>query len=106
MENTKNTVRLTGFVGRNPEIKSFGADKKLAKISIGIGTAPKEASGEKLVQWFTLVFWNNKVDLIEDLVQKGSQISIEGRLNTNTYTDKNNVKRTSTEVIVNSLELI
>jgi single-strand DNA-binding protein len=107
MEKVKNSVKLIGHVGADPEIKNLANDKKLARVSIGVNESFKKKPGAEAgkTQWFNLVFWNGKTDLLEDKVFKGTAVAIEGRLVTNCYTDKKGETRYSTEIVVNTLEL-
>jgi single-strand DNA-binding protein len=106
MENVRNSVRLTGFAGQDPEFKHFSNEKRMAKVSLGVSEygKGKVEDSKILTQWVNLVFWNKKVQLIDGIITKGMRFSIEGRLNIRTY-EKDGEKRYSTEVVVNTLEL-
>jgi single-strand DNA-binding protein len=80
----------------------------MARISLAVNEYYKDNSGAQVnqTQWFNLVFWNKKVLLIEDVVKKGMGFRVEGKLNTQSYTDKKGDQRFSTEIVVNSLEVI
>lgn len=108
MDKTKNSVRLTGYAGTDPVILNFAAEKKMVRISLGVHEFYKNSLGEAVdqTQWFNLVFWNSKAGLIEGLVKKGMALRIEGKLNSQKYTDKNGDQRYSTEILVNSLEIV
>jgi single-strand DNA-binding protein len=108
MDNAKNSVRLAGFTGIDPVIVNYAGSKKMGRISLAVNEAYKNTSGEFVnkTQWFNLVFWNKKVELIEAAVKKGTEISIEGKLNNQSYTDKKGEQRFSTEIIVNAIEII
>jgi single-strand DNA-binding protein len=108
MDNVKNSVRLTGFAGTDPVIVNYTENKRMGRISLAVNESYKNNAGEFVsqTQWFNLVFWNKKVQLIEDIIKKGSGISIEGKLNTQSYTDKKGEQRFSTEIIVNAIELM
>jgi single-strand DNA-binding protein len=107
MENVKNSVRLTGFAGSDPVIINFANEKRMARISLAVNEFYKNSAGESInqTQWFNLVFWNKKVDLVEKAVKKGTRFSIEGKLNTQSYTDKKGEQRFTTEIVVNTIEL-
>jgi len=106
MKNQKNKVILTGFAGKDPEITNFESGNKVAKISIAVNESYKK-DGELVekVNWFTLAFWNEKVDLVENVVSKGTKFSIEGKLSTSSYESKGE-KRTSIEINVFDLEVL
>lgn len=107
METKKNNVRLTGFAGADPVIINFANNKRMARISIAVNEFYKNTTGEPVnqTQWFNLVFWNKKVDLVETVVKKGTKFSIEGKLSTQSYTDKKGEERRPIEIIVEQLEL-
>ena len=102
MNTLKNSVRLVGNLGMDPEVKSFDNNKKLAKIAIATNETYKNDKGEKITdtQWHNLVMWGNQAKLAEDLLKKGDEIAIEGKLATRSYVDKDGNKRYSTEVVV------
>lgn len=108
MENIKNSVRLMGFAGSDPVIINFASQKRMARVSIAVNEFYKNTAGEAVnqTQWFSLIFWNKKVTLVEDVIRKGSRFSIEGKLNTQAYTDKKGELRHTMEIVVNSIELL
>ncbi len=108
MDNAKNSVRLTGFAGTDPVIVNYSENKRMGRISLAVNESYKNSAGEFVnqTQWFNLVFWNKKVQLIEEVIRKGSGLSIEGKLNNLSYTDKKGAQRFSTEIIVNAIEIV
>lgn len=108
MERIKNCVNLTGYAGTDPVIITFAVEKKMARLSLGVHEFYKNSLGEAVdqTQWFNLIFWNKKVELVEDLVKKGMALRIEGKLSSQTYTDKNGDQRYNTEILVHSLEIV
>lgn len=108
MEIVKNSVRLTGFSGTDPVIVNFEPHKRMARLSLAINEFYKNSSGELVnqTQWFNLVFWNKKVELVTDKVKKGTQITIEGKLNIQSYQDKKGIQHMTTEIVVNSLQVV
>lgn len=107
MEKVRNSVRLTGFAGTDPIIINFANEKRLARVSIAVNEVYKNCLGVSMnqTQWFNLIFWNKKVELVERAVRKGTRFSIEGKLNIQSYKDKSGEMRYSTEVVVNAMEL-
>ena len=57
-------------------------------------------------QWFNLVAWSKLADYAEKNLLKGQELAIEGRLVNNTYTDKQDVKRTVSEIVLNEILLL
>ena len=107
MSNLKNSVRLVGFVGSQPEVKTVGTNKKLVRMSIATNDFYKNDKGEKVedTQWHNLILWDKTAAIAEKYVNKGSEITIEGKLTSRNYTDKEGNQKWTTEIIVNELLL-
>jgi single-strand DNA-binding protein len=108
MNTLRNKVQLIGHLGMNPEIKVIDSGNKLAKMSIATNESYKNAKGElvKETQWHNLIAWGKTADIIEKYLKKGSEVAIEGKLINRTYTDKDGIKRYSTEIQVNEVLLL
>ena len=108
MSNLRNSVRLVGHLGNEPEVKTTVTNKKLAKVSIATNSSYKNEKGEKIeeTQWHNLIMWGSNASLAEKFLRKGSEISIEGKLSSRSYTDNSGVKKYITEIIVNEILLL
>ena len=104
---TTNRVQLTGNLGSDPEIKSFGNGNKLAKFSLAIRDEYTTRTGEKAsnTHWINVAAWSKLADKVEAECKKGSFVSVEGRIITRNYTDKNGVKRYATEIVATDVVL-
>ncbi|TCD29068.1 single-stranded DNA-binding protein [Pedobacter psychrodurus] len=104
MESAINKVVLSGFAGADAEIKTFG-NQKLARVNLAINESYRNAAGEdvKKVQWFNLTFWNAKADLAEAQVKKGTGLTVEGRLQANSYDGKDGKKRYAVDIVVSDV---
>lgn len=102
---TTNSVKLTGNLGNHPEIKNFENGSKVARFSIATKEEYKTKSGEKVedTQWHFVSAWGKIAELIEAELKKGSYVSIEGRLTTRNYIDKNGQKKYITEIVANDV---
>lgn len=103
--NTTNRVQLTGNLGKDPEIINFEKGGKLAKFSMATREEYINRAGEKTqnTQWHFITAWGKVAERIENQLHKGSFVSIEGRLVTRNYTDKNGQKKYVTEVVANDI---
>ncbi|WP_295713333.1 single-stranded DNA-binding protein [Mucilaginibacter sp.] len=103
MNSLRNSVRLVGNLGMDPEVKVFDSNKKMARISIATNESYKNDKGEKITDttWHNLVLWGAQAKLAEDLLKKGDEVAIEGKLANRNYTDKDGVKRYVSEIVVN-----
>jgi single-strand DNA-binding protein len=103
MNSLRNSVRLVGNLGMDPEVKTFDANKKLVKVPIATNESYKNDKGEKVTetQWHNLVMWGCQAKFIGDYLKKGDEIAIEGKLTNKSWVDKDGNKRYGTEVVVN-----
>ena len=108
MNTLRNKVQLIGNLGNNPEVVSLDSGKKLVKFSIATNESYKNNEGEKITntQWHNVIAWNKTADIIENYVTKGSEVAIEGKLNTRSYEDNDGKKCYVTEVICNEILML
>jgi len=103
MNSLRNSVRLVGNLGMDPEIRALDNNRKMARVSIAINESYKNDKGEKITdtQWHSLVMWGQQAKFAEDYLKKGDEVAIEGKLSSRSYIDKDGNKRYVTEVVVN-----
>ncbi|MBS1528180.1 MAG: single-stranded DNA-binding protein [Bacteroidetes bacterium] len=103
MSRLRNSVRLVGNLGMDPDVRSFENNRKLAKLSLATNETYKNDKGERVTdtQWHNLVIWGAQAALAEELLKKGDEVAVEGKLASRSYTDKDGNKRFTTEVVVN-----
>ena len=108
MNNLRNSVRLIGNLGAAPEVKSLEKGNKLAKLSLATNETYTNQKGEKVTetQWHNLVVWGKQADIVEKYLTKGSEIAVEGKLTSRSYTDKEGVKKYFTEIVVNDFLML
>ncbi len=101
----KNHVQIVGRLGANPEVKIMDNGSKFARFSIAVTETYTTKKGEKVtdVQWHPVVAWGPLASVAERLLYKGTQVTVDGKLSKTRYTDKEGIKRSSTEIIANEL---
>ena len=99
---------LIGRVGKDPDIKDVSG-VKVANFSLATtDRAYKTQSGAVVperTEWHNIVVWRGLADVVENYVKKGSQIYIEGKIRTRSWEDQTGMKRYSTEMYADNLEL-
>ena len=97
-----NRVTLLGHVGHDPEFHSNAGGDRAARFSLATTERWKNREGEpqERTEWHRIVVFGGTVDVVERLVGKGTTVLIEGRLTIREYTDKENLPRQATEIIV------
>lgn len=110
-----NKVMLIGNVGKDPEVRYLesnpqnpSANAKVASFPLATSERYRDRNGEvrENTEWHNLVLWRNNADVAEKYIHKGSQIFVEGRLRTRQWTDQTGNKRYTTEVVVDTLQLL
>ena len=105
MNNLRNSVRLIGNLGGNPEIKEITGGKKLAKFSLATTEKYKDADGNPVseTQWHNIIVWGRQADFAQKYLEKGNEIVVEGKLINRNYTDKEGIKKYITEINANEI---
>lgn len=108
MNNLRNKVQLIGHVGQVPDVKTLTTGQVLAKVSLATSETYKNKTGEKVKEtyWHNLIAWGKTATFIQEYVQKGQEIAVEGKLTNRSYEGKDGLKHYVTEVIVNELMLM
>lgn len=101
----KNHVQLIGRLGANPEVKVLENGNKLARFNIAVTETYTTKNGEKVidVQWHSIIAWGNLAGIAEKILNKGTQVTVDGKLFNRSYITKEGVKRSSTEIVANEL---
>lgn len=109
-----NKVMLIGNVGRDPEVRYLdgnnpnSAPAKVAQFTLATTERYRDRNGElrENTEWHNIVAWRNSADVAEKFIRKGTQVYIEGKLRTRSWTDQTGNKRFTTEVAVDNLQLL
>ena len=103
-----NRVILLGNLGKDPEVRSLENGTKVASFTIATSESYKDKNGERQTntEWHNLVLWRGLADVADKYLKKGNQIYIEGKLRTRSWTDKEDNKRYTTEIVVDNLTML
>lgn len=104
-----NKVILVGNVGIDPEVRTTESGVKVARVRLATSERyVDKQSGERkeLTEWHTITLWRGLADVVDRYVHKGSQIYVEGRLRTREWVDKDQVKRYTTEILADNMQLL
>ena len=96
-----NKVILIGNLGKDPEIKYLEGNIAKANFSLATSEWHKDKQGNKveLTEWHHIVLWRSMAESAEKMLKKGTQVYIEGKLQTRQWVDKDNIKRNITEIV-------
>ncbi len=103
-----NKVILVGNVGKDPVIRNINENTPVATFTLATNEVYKDQNGnmQKITEWHNIVAWRNNAQLAEKFIRKGSQLYIEGKIRSRTYTDKENQTRYVYEIIADKIQLL
>ena len=98
-----NKVILVGHIGNKPEGRYTPSGTSTATFSLATNESWIDNDKEKKehTEWHNIVVWNKLADFTTEYLQKGQLIYIEGKLQTRTYKNKDDVQHWKTEVVAN-----
>lgn len=103
-----NKVILVGNVGADPEVKYLDGGVAVANIRLATTENYRDKNGERISQteWHNVVFWRGLAETVEKYVKKGMKLYIEGRLRTRSWDDQNGIKRYTTEIFADNMQML
>lgn len=103
-----NKVILVARLGKDPEIRYMPNGKSVANFSVATSRQWKNQNGEKQeeTEWSNIVAYDKLADIIGKYLRKGSQVYLEGRLQTRRWQDKEGKDRYTTEIICNEMQML
>jgi len=105
MTSLRNSVNLIGRLGADPETKTFGNNRTVARFSIATNEYYRDKNGEnqKETQWHNIVAFDNTAKIAEKFPAKGKEVAIHGKLNNRMWEDDKGVKHYVTEIIADEI---
>ena len=104
-----NKVFLLGNVGKDPEFRATAGGMTVGTFSLATPDRAKDAQGNwtDKAEWHNIVCFDKTAEVVRNYVKKGSQILIEGKIQTRSWDDKTSgEKKFKTEIICNELTLL
>ena len=104
-----NKVILIGNLGNDPDTRYTSGGAAVANISLATSESWKDReSGEQQerTEWHRVVFFGRLAEIVSEYLRKGSQIYVEGRLQTRKWQDKDGNDRYTTEIVANEMQML
>ena len=95
-----NVVALMGRLVADPELKTTQSGNSVCTFRVAVDRGYVPHGEERQADFITVTAWRKTAEFVSKYFQKGSMISVQGRLETRQYQDKNGNNRTATEVLV------
>lgn len=103
-----NSIQILGRAGADPKVKKLESGKIVANLSIATDESYRNSEGEKVSNtlWHDVVAWGKSAELVEQLIKKGSQVVIQGKLTYRQYDHPDKGQLKITEILLNEFFLI
>lgn len=101
-----NRVDLVGRLTRDPELRHTSSGRAVCQITLAVNRTFTNQNGEREADFINVVVWDKQAENVSKYVTKGRLVSVEGRLQTRNYDDKDGKKVYVTEVVANSVQFL
>ncbi len=101
-----NKVFLIGRLTRDPELRYTGSNTAVASFSLAVNRNFTNANGEREADFINIVVWRKQAENVKNYLSQGSQVAIDGRIQTRSYDDQNGQRRYVTEVVADNVEFL
>lgn len=101
-----NKVILIGRLTRDPELRYTGSNTPVATFSLAVNRSFTNQNGEREADFINCVVWRKLAETVKNYLSQGSQVAVEGRIQTRSYDDQNGQRRYVTEVVVENIDFV
>ena len=104
-----NKVILVGNLGRDPELRSTPSGQQVASFSLATNRKWKDRDGNRQEQteWHNIVCWGRQAEIAGQYLTKGRQIFVEGRIQTQSWEDRQSgEKKYRTEIVCDNFQML
>ncbi len=104
-----NKVILVGSLGNDPETRYSASGAAISNISIATNdnwTDKQTGERQERTEWHRVVFFSRLAEIVAQYLRKGSQVYVEGRLQTRKWQDQNGQDRWTTEIVASEMQML
>lgn len=104
-----NKVILVGNLGQDPEVRYMPSGGAVTNISVATTESWKDkqtGQQQDRTEWHRIVFFNRLAEIAGEYLKKGSQVYIEGKLQTRKWQDQSGQDRYTTEIVANEMQML
>ncbi|MCI9585069.1 MAG: single-stranded DNA-binding protein [Bacilli bacterium] len=101
-----NRVCLVGRLTAKPELRYTGSNVPYARFSLAVNRTFSNAQGERETDFINIIVWRKQAENVANYLDKGSQVSIDGRIQTGSYTAQDGSKRYTTDVVADNVQFL
>ena len=101
-----NRVCLVGRLTAKPELRYTGSNIPYTRFSLAVNRTFNNANGEREADFINIIVWRRQAENVANYLDKGSQVSIDGRIQTGSYTAQDGSKRYTTDVVADNIQFL
>ena len=101
-----NRVCLVGRLTAKPELRYTGSNTAYTRFTVAVNRTFTNAQGEREADFISVIAWRKQAENIANYLDKGSQVSIDGRIQTGSFTDQNGNRRYTTDVVADNVQFL
>ena len=103
-----NKVLLIGRLGFEPEVRYQPDGGAVATLRLATNEVWKDKSGNKQerTEWHRVVLWGRLAEIAGQYLKKGSQVYVEGRIQTRKWTDQSGQEKYTTEIVASEMKML
>ncbi|MGN1000800.1 MAG: single-stranded DNA-binding protein [Bacilli bacterium] len=101
-----NKVFLIGRLTRDPELRYTSSNLPVATFSIAVNRTFANQAGEREADFINIVVWRKQAENVKNYLKQGSQVAIDGRIQTRSYDGEDGKKRYVTEVVADNVQFL
>ena len=101
-----NRVMLIGRLTAKPELRYTNSNVPFVRFSLAVNRTFSNAQGQRETDFINIVVWRKQAENVSRYLYKGSLVSVEGRIQTGNYDDKDGNRRYTTDVVADSVQFL
>lgn len=103
-----NKALIIGNIGRDPETRYLPNGDAITNISVATAEKWKDKGGQQQekTEWHRVVFFGKLAEIAGEYLKKGSSVYVEGRIETQKYTDKDGTEKYSTQIVGSVMQML
>lgn len=100
-----NKAMIIGNLGRDPEMRYTPSGQPVTQFTVAVNRNYRDQNGEwqEETEWFRVVCWGQLAERTAEYLRKGRKVYVEGRLQTRQWEAQDGTKRTTTELVANTV---
>jgi single-strand DNA-binding protein len=107
MSGDLNKVMVIGRLGKDPETRYTANGKPVTNFSVATSERwTKDGEKQERTEWHNVVAFDKLAEIMAEYLRKGSQVYIEGKLQTRKWQDKEGKDRYSTEIVASQMQML